>query len=93
MPTDFTPITTREELDKLLEERAAALHGGLLHERQKRREWEKRAKENAADAETYKREARKWETFAKQNRVVIAAHESTIQKFIDKLDDVLSEED
>lgn len=47
--------------------------------------------EARGDRDAFERSARLWESRAKQNLAVVRAHEETIQKFIDKLDDVLSE--
>ncbi|MFL0411072.1 hypothetical protein ACH0AH_07835 [Microbacterium paludicola] len=98
--SDFQPIESQEELDRIIQTRIARVQKALEAERQvskqnlaHSRKWEERAKQNAADLETWKREARTWETRSKTNLAVIAAHEKTIQKFIDRLDDVLSEED
>lgn len=89
----FTPITTQEELDRIVTARAAREHKALMAEREHARKWEKRCKQNATDIETWRREARRWEDLAKQNLAVIKAHEATIARFIEKLDDVLSEGD
>lgn len=50
-------------------------------------------REAQADRDAFSRSARLWEERARTNLAVIRAHETTIAKFIDKLDDVLSEED
>jgi len=89
----FTPITTQEELDRIIQARVSRVHVALRAEREHARKWEKRAKQNSADADVYRREARRWEDLAKQNLAVIQAHEGTIARFVAKLDDVLNEED
>lgn len=90
---EFVPITTQEELDRIVTGRVNRMHDALRAERDHARKWEKRAKQNSADADVYRREARRWEDLAKQNLAVIQAHEGTIARFIGKLDDVLNEED
>lgn len=92
MSADFTPITTQEELDRIVEARSEKIFTAMKVEREHARKWEKRAKRNTTDAETYRREARRWEDLAKQNLAVIKAHEGTIKSFIEKLDDVLNED-
>ena len=89
----FTPIETQEELDRIMTARLDRSIRATRTERQHSRTWEKRAKQNASDRDTWQREARKWERIAKENLAVIRAHETTITKFIEKLDDVLNEED
>lgn len=90
--SDFVPITTQEELDRIMQVRLDRQQRALVSERENVRIWEKRAKENANDRDTWQREARKWERFAKENLITIKAHEGTIRAFIEKLDDVLNED-
>ena len=91
--SEFTPITTQEELDRIITARLDRAARAAKTEREYARKWEQRAKDNAHERDTYQREARKWERFAKENLAVIKAHEGTIAAFIEKLDDVLNEED
>lgn len=91
--SEFTPITTQEELDRIMQARLDRQQRALVSERENVRTWEKRAKQNANDRDTWQREARKWERLAKENLATVKAHEGTIARFIDKLDDVLNEED
>lgn len=76
---------TQDELDRILTARVA-------REKQHSRKWEDRAKKHRDECEMWKREARKWERLAKENLAVIRAHEGTIRAFIQKLDDVLTED-
>lgn len=92
MSADFTPITTQEELDRIMTARLDRQQRALVSERENVRTWEKRAKQNASDRDTWQREARKWERLAKENLAVIKAHEGTIRAFIEKLDDVLNDD-
>lgn len=89
---EFTPITTQAELDRILKSRLGRVQRDVEEARQEARIWEERAKASLADVQTWRRESDLWESRAKQNLAVIRAHENTIQKFIDKLDDVLNEE-
>lgn len=82
--TDFQPIETQEELDRIIQGRIARLQKQLDAEKVK-------STENRLDRDTWKRDARRWETRAKSNLAVMRAHETTIKTFIDKLDDVLTE--
>lgn len=54
--------------------------------------WRRRAQDNAAQRDTYRHDADMWQRRARENLAVIKAHESTIKRFIDKLDDILNEE-
>lgn len=90
---EFTPITTQADLDRIVKSRVSRVQRDLDEARQDARKWEERAKESLAAVQTWRRESGLWESRAKQNLAVIRAHENTIQKFIDKLDDVLNEED
>lgn len=92
MTEDFTPITSKEQLDQIMTDRLDRAIRAAQSEREYARKWEKRCKQNASDIETWRREARKWEERAKANLAVVRAHERTIQSFIDKLDDVLNED-
>lgn len=89
---EFTPITTQAELDRIVKSRIGRVQRDLEEARQETRIWEERAKTNLADMRTWRRESGLWESRAKQNLAVIRAHEQTIEKFIDKLDDVLTED-
>lgn len=91
MTDAFTPITSQEELDRIVQSRVDRTYAALVGEREKCLKWETRAKQNGSDRDTWQREARKWERLAKQNLITIRAHEGTITKFIEKLDDVLNE--
>lgn len=90
--SDFTPIESQEELDRIMTDRLDRAIRATRSEREHARKWEKRAKQNGHDRDTWQREARKWERLAKENLAVIKAHEGTIESFIAKLDDVLNED-
>lgn len=83
--SNFKPIESQEELDRILQPRVGRVQAQLQAEREHSRRWENRAKQNLADA-------RRWEATAEQNQAVIEAHERTIAMFIEKLDDVLNED-
>jgi len=86
MPETFDPITTQDQLDRIITAR-------VKRERDHARKWETRAKDSLKDADTWRRQSRLWETRARQNLAVIRAHEGTIAKFIERLDDVLTDEE
>lgn len=89
---DFTPITTQEDFNTAIKARLARERRHVDESNAQRRIWQEKAEQTAADAEAWRREARRWEDRARQNLAVIKAHEATIQRFVDKLDDVLNEE-
>ena len=84
----FTPITTQEDLDRIVKSRVSRVQRDLDEARQDARKWEERAKESLADVQTWRRESDLWEGRAKTNLAVIRAHEKTIAQFIEKLDDL-----
>lgn len=84
--TDFQPIETQEELDRIIQGRITRLQKQLDTEKAK-------VDESRLDRDTWKRDARRWETRAKSNLAVMRAQETTIKMFIAKLDDVLTEGD
>lgn len=91
--THFQPIESQDELDRIIQSRVKRLEKALAAEREVSRTWESRTKSANAQRDAYRRDAEVWRDRARENLAVIRAHEKTIAKFIDKLDDVLSEED
>lgn len=83
---------TQTEVDEIVRKRLAQQARNSPDAEARAHTWETRATEHQTDADTWRRESRKWEVRAKQNLAVIRAHEVTIARFIDKLDDVLSDE-
>lgn len=70
--------TTQEAIDLAVTKRLARVNEKL--------------REAQADRDAFDRSARLWEHRAKTNLTTARAHESTIAKFIAKLDDVLNED-
>lgn len=81
MSKPFQPITTQEELDRIIKARL----------QQQNRSLGERAEIAEADAAAWRREARRWEDRALKNLSAIKAHEDTINKFLAKLGSVLAE--
>lgn len=81
MTKQFQPITTQEELDRIIKGRLTQ-HNRSLGER---------AEVAESDAAAWRREARRWEDRAIKNLATIRAHQEIIDKFLSKLGDVLEE--
>lgn len=85
-------LTSEREHSRKWEKRAktcTAEHADLFGRAET---WRKRAQNNAAQRDAYRLDSEKWHTRAVANLAVIQAHEKTINRFINKLDDVLTED-
>lgn len=76
--THFEPILTQEDFDDAIRARIARERRNTIEARN--------------DRDAFQRDARKWERFARENRAKIAVLEKTIDKFLDRFEDILEEE-